>query len=137
MAIDLSKDVNFSLAKEYKCLNLEITSYAKDRNGKEFIGTVEDKRHNICMSIFHPEEIPYNFQMSNEPEIYHEDSVKIGEKLAKGFVNLCKLNDHKFNSLEEMRSFGLVENLNRTKLEMYSPMPGDYFYEIVRYNKGK
>jgi len=113
-------DINekFPLADDYKgVVDLEVTTWANDKNGKEFIGSCEDKRNNIFMTIFHPELLPYDYELSTE-NVYSDESVRVSSKLALGFVNLCKMNDHRFSSIEEMREYGLIENTNRMVFEI-------------------
>jgi len=89
------------------------------------------------MSIFHPEEVPYCSELSTDETIFNSDGLRISEKLAKGFVNMCRKNNHRFSSLEEMRKFGLVEETNRMQFEIYLPDKEDFSYEIIRYHQNK
>jgi len=134
--LGMSTDINkkFSFTDEYKgVVDLEVTTWAKDRDEREFIGTCEDKRNNIFMTIFHPEMMPYEYGLSTT-EVWSDESTRVSGKIASGFVNLCKMNDHTFSSIDEMRKFGLIENTNRTVFETLD-IPNCATFEILCWNK--
>lgn len=134
--IYIKYDNNIHFAKEYKeSVHLEVTSYAKDRDGKEFIGTCEDKRNNIYACIFHPEDLPFNYGLSVHDDVFLEEGVRVSNLLAKGFIETAKMNTNRFESIEDLRKYEFVEFSNRITYKHYQPAEEDYDYEVIIFNK--
>jgi len=71
----------------------KITSYGNDRDGKEFVATVEGLKYPVFGVQFHPEEMPYNEDLVNE-EIFNAESIKISMMLALQFTEEARKNNH-------------------------------------------
>jgi hypothetical protein len=133
--IDLDYHKKFSLSKEYQNLvDLQILTYAQDREGKSFVGNVEDSRLNIFASIFHPEQMPYNYCLEAHPEVYNSESARINIKLEKAFVEISKLSKNRINE-KEAEKFKIIKDSKRLNFIVSKMSEEDYEYEFMLFEK--
>jgi hypothetical protein len=82
--------------KEYK-----ISSFSYDRNGKEFISSIEHNILPIFMLQFHPEKVP--FDRSNNDDIPRNlESLRITHNLGNFFISEAQKNNQTFISEDEL-----------------------------------
>lgn len=133
--IDLDYQKNFKLSDEYQnVVNLEILTYAQDRQGKSFIGNSEDSRLNIFASIFHPEQMPYNYCLETSPEVFNSESSRVNIKLEKAFVEISKLSKNRINDKEAER-FKIIKHSKRLEFIVKKMSEEDYEYEFLIFEK--
>jgi hypothetical protein len=124
-------DSHKKMAEEYQgIVNLEILTSAWDRNGKEFIGSVEERKLNIFGSIFHPEQMPYNYCLSIHENLYCTESYSVNSKLEKAFVDLCLKNKNKIQQ-EELDKLGVIKNSSRLNYIKCKTSEKDYEYDFL------
>ncbi|GFO31399.1 gamma-glutamyl hydrolase, partial [Plakobranchus ocellatus] len=83
-------------------------SVNKDRQGKEFISSIEAKDFPIYGVQWHPEKP--NFNWNPNYNINHSpNAVKVGQYMANFFVNEARKNSHRFPSVQE-EAMNLIEN---------------------------
>lgn len=71
----------------------------KDRNGIEYISTIEFKNYPFFGTQWHPEKPPYEFSM---PETPHSlDAIRVGQHFANNLLEVARMSTHKPESLEE------------------------------------
>lgn len=132
--VDYEIPSNFKLTEQYKgVVNLVTTSYAADRKGKRFIGTSEDKKLNLFLVIFHPENLPYNYALKDLTDIYHDKAFNISLKLGQAFIERAKLNGNQLSE-EEKKELFLIHDSENHSYEWFD-IPDDYNYKIVKYLK--
>lgn len=85
---------NTELSKHMKVLSVDL-----DRNGKPFVSTVEGKDLPLYATQWHPEKAPWEWNPLWK--IVRSDSaIKLSNYFGRFFVNECKHNKNKFESLE-------------------------------------
>ena len=78
----------------------KVLSTNKDRNGLEFVSTLEGNKYPIFATQWHPEK--NSFEWSSKENIPHQEmSIKVTQYMSNFFVNQARLNHHKFSSTEE------------------------------------
>lgn len=71
----------------------------KDRNGTEYISTIEFKKYPFFGTQWHPEKPPYEFSM---PETPHSlDAIRISQYMANNFLEVARMSPHTPESHEE------------------------------------
>ena len=91
--------------KEDKIINefFTILSTNSDRNGIEFVSTIEAKKYPFYGTQWHPEK--NSFEWTLRRNIPHQAmSVKVTQYLSNFFVNEARYSKHKFETLEEEES---------------------------------
>ncbi|KXZ56974.1 hypothetical protein GPECTOR_1g88 [Gonium pectorale] len=82
------------LAKWYKPL-----STTKDRNGTEYISTMEGIKYPFFGTQWHPEKPPYEFGMEEVP--HSLDAIRVSQHLSNVFMEHARMSSHKPESKEE------------------------------------
>jgi len=77
-----------------------VLSTNKDRNGKEFISTIEGKFYPIYGTQWHPEKPIYEW-WEQEVICHTDESVKANQYMANFFLREARKNNHTFPSREE------------------------------------
>ncbi|DBA85682.1 hypothetical protein WJX77_001899 [Trebouxia sp. C0004] len=77
----------------------DILSTSIDRNGAEYISTIEHIMYPFFGTQWHPEKPPYEFSLDNIP--HSRDAVHVSQHLADVFVDYARHSSHKPESKEE------------------------------------
>ncbi|KAK9803146.1 hypothetical protein WJX72_001749 [[Myrmecia] bisecta] len=77
----------------------EIVSTAFDRNGTEYVSTIEHRRYPFFGTQWHPEKPPYEFSDLAIP--HSHDAIRVGQHLANVFIELARQSPHTPESKEE------------------------------------
>ncbi|GAX73090.1 hypothetical protein CEUSTIGMA_g543.t1 [Chlamydomonas eustigma] len=76
-----------------------VLSTTKDRNGTEYISSMEGKKYPFFGTQWHPEKPPYEFGI---PEIPHTlDAIRVSQHTANVFVDIARYSAHRPESHEE------------------------------------
>ncbi|XP_031575257.1 gamma-glutamyl hydrolase-like [Actinia tenebrosa] len=109
----------------YSLFRITTTSY--DREGVEFISTLEGRRYPFFLLHWHPSKA--QFEWSRVLNIFHSaKAVAISQSLINGFVNLASLNDHKFASIQE-EDDALIYKYTTTYTEPLGTSMQMYFFK--------
>ncbi|PIK56471.1 putative gamma-glutamyl hydrolase-like isoform X3 [Apostichopus japonicus] len=74
----------------------------KDKNGQEFISSMEAYEYPIYGTQWHPEKNPFEWNMHSEKNIPHSgDAVKVSQYMAEFIVSEARKSNHSFSSQEE------------------------------------
>jgi gamma-glutamyl hydrolase len=104
-----------------------ILSTNKDRNGLEFVSTIEGFKYPIFASQWHPEKNAFEWTLREA--IPHENmSIKVTQFMSNFFVNQARLNHHKFASPEEEEA-ALIYNFNPIYTGNVSSLEQSYFFK--------
>ncbi|KAG2441123.1 hypothetical protein HXX76_003975 [Chlamydomonas incerta] len=82
------------LAKWYKPLSTTL-----DRNGTEYISTMEGVKYPFFGTQWHPEKPPYEFGMEEVP--HSLDAIRVSQHLSNVFLEAARMSSHKPESKEE------------------------------------
>ncbi|KAJ7390169.1 hypothetical protein OS493_026676 [Desmophyllum pertusum] len=129
--------VTFNMHK--KCVTIErfwatnatagffnVLSTNKDRNGIEFISTVEGKKYPIYGTQWHPEK--HQFEWEPTEAIDHSpDAIHAGQYMADFFVNQARQNTHHFATAEEEEK-ALIYQCNPIDTSEESTFQQCYFF---------
>ncbi|XP_055324546.1 gamma-glutamyl hydrolase-like [Sitodiplosis mosellana] len=85
----------FGLDKKWDTLSTN-----RDFKGLEFISTIEHKRYPFYGVQFHPEKVLYEW-IRNRNISHTEGAVASAQYFAQFFVNECRKNDNRFDSIDE------------------------------------
>jgi gamma-glutamyl hydrolase len=76
-----------------------IVSTTKDRNGLEYISTIEGKKYPFFGTQWHPEKPPFEFTMDEIPHTI--DAIRVSQHLANAFVDVARKSSHEPPSRED------------------------------------
>lgn len=113
---------------KYRRLNafFRIVSTSKDRNGVEFISTMEGKRYPVYLLHWHPAKS--QFEWRRDMDINHSlADVVSGQYFANFLIQKARSSTHRFSSAEEERA-SLIYNYKPTDVEDYLPFIQAYFF---------
>lgn len=77
----------------------KILSTSKDRNGLEYVSTIESRHHPFFGTQWHPEKPPYEFAMEAIP--HSIESIKLSQHLGHAFIDAARRSSHAPESEEE------------------------------------
>lgn len=104
-----------------------VLSTNKDRNGLEFISSIEGKKYPFFGTQWHPEKL--QFEWDPKEEIDHSpDAIRIGQYMANVFANQARQNTHKFTSPEE-EAEALIYKCDPTDTSQRSAFQQCYFFK--------
>ena len=104
-----------------------ILSTNRDRNGLEFVSTIEGIKYPIFATQWHPEK--NTFEWTLKENIPHQDmSIKVTQFMSNFFVNQTRLSQHKFASSEEEEA-ALIYNFNPVYTGHVSNFEQAYFFK--------
>lgn len=78
-----------------------IVSTTKDRNGQEYVSTVEGKKYPFFGTQWHPEKPPFEFSDNHIPHI--RDAIAMSNHLANSFIDIARLGRHKVDMELELQ----------------------------------
>lgn len=92
-----------SMYNEHPALadNLHVLSTTKDRQGVEYISTVEGVQYPLLATQWHPEKPPYEFVDNQMP--HSRDVMDLTYHTAQAFVDLARLNKHRVSYEEQVK----------------------------------
>ncbi|KAL6765833.1 class I glutamine amidotransferase-like protein [Haematococcus lacustris] len=76
-----------------------IVSTSEDRNGTEYISTMEGKKYPFTGTQWHPEKPPFEFGMEEVP--HSLEAISVSQHLANVFIESARRSSHKPESKEE------------------------------------
>mmetsp|Transcript_28012 Transcript_28012/g.75667 ORF Transcript_28012/g.75667 Transcript_28012/m.75667 type:complete len:381 (+) Transcript_28012:150-1292(+) len=87
--------------KKYPVLSewYNILSTSKDRNGVEYVSTIEGKKYPFFGTQWHPEKPPYEFGLDSVP--HSLEAIKVSQSLGSSFIETAKKSSHKPESKEQ------------------------------------
>lgn len=77
----------------------QVLSTTRDRNGTEYVSTIEGKKYPFFGTQWHPEKPPYEFSMDETPHTL--DAIQVSQHLANVFVEAARHSIHRPESHEE------------------------------------
>ena len=105
----------------------KVLSTSKDRNGLDFVSTMEGIRYPMFATQWHPEKNSFEWTLTED--IPHEEmSIKVTQYMSNFFVNQARLNQHRFASPEE-ESAALIYNFTPVYTGKVSSFDQCYFFE--------
>merc|ERR1711871_1002488 len=109
-----------------------VLSNNKDRNGDEFVSTIEAKNYPIFGTQWHPEKNNLEWKKSSDgtpmEAINHSpDAVSVSQYTANFFVSKTRKNKNKFDSLD-VENDALIYNWQPTKTSEKSSFVQKYYY---------
>ncbi|CAH3127584.1 unnamed protein product [Pocillopora meandrina] len=113
---------------KYRRLNafFRIVSTSKDRNGVEFISTMEGKRYPVYLFHWHPAKS--QFEWRRDLDINHSlADVLSGQYFANFLIQKARFSTHRFSRAEEERA-SLIYNYKPTAVQDYLPFIQAYFF---------
>jgi len=105
----------------------KVLSTNKDRNGLEFVSTIEGKKYPIYGTQWHPEKLQFEWE-PKEAIDHSPDAIRVGQYMANFFVNQARLNTHKFPSAEE-EGKALIYQYNPTDTSQHTAFQQCYFFQ--------
>lgn len=115
-------EANLALKKFFNIL-----STSKDRNGVEFVSTMEGIKYPIFATQWHPEKNTFEWSL-NENIPHQEMSIKVTQFMSNFFVNQARLNQHKFATQEE-EDAALIYNYDPVYTGNVSNFEQCYFFK--------
>lgn len=79
--------------------HLSVLSVDLDRNGKPFVSTVEGKTYPLYATQWHPEKSPWEWNPAWRI-VRNDLAIQLSNYFGRFFVNECKYNENRFESLE-------------------------------------
>ncbi len=105
----------------------KILSTNKDRNGLEFVSTIEGAKYPIFATQWHPEKNAFEWTLKED--LPHQDmSIKVTQYMSNFFVNQARLNQHRFASTKE-EGAALIYNFNPVYTGKISTREQCYFFK--------
>lgn len=105
----------------------KILSTNKDRNGLEFVSTLEGIKYPIFATQWHPEKNAFEWTVKeNIP--HHDMSIKVTQYMSNFFVNQARLNQHRFLSPED-EAAALIYNFTPVYTGNVSNFEQCYFFK--------
>ncbi|XP_068673349.1 gamma-glutamyl hydrolase-like isoform X2 [Montipora capricornis] len=105
----------------------KLLSTNKDKNGLEFISTIEGNEYPIFGTQWHPEKLQFEWT-SSEPINHSANAIRVGQFMANFFVNQARYNKHKFASTEEEEK-ALIYQYDAIVTSQESSFQQCYFFE--------
>ena len=103
-----------------------VLSTSLDRNGIEFVATMEGKHYPFFSTQWHPEK--NSFEWSPKRNISHvEKAIEATQYMSNFLVNKARLSQHKFKTQEEEEA-ALIYNYNPSYTGSYSGFEQIYFF---------
>ena len=98
-----------------------ILSTNKDRQGREFVSTIESKKYPVYGTQYHPEKIPFEWVVEKEPIPHSFDAVVASQYFANFFVSEARKSEKRLSNENDY----LIYNYNAS----FTGKTGGYFTE--------
>lgn len=104
----------------------DVLSTNRDRNGLEFISTIEGKKYPIYGTQWHPEKLQFEWE-PKEAISHSPDAILVGQYMANFFVKQARQSTHHFPSVEEEEK-ALIYQYNPLDTSKESTFQQCYFF---------